>query len=295
MDRKALLWLRQQQSIQFQRLHRINVVPDSTLRYDRAVQHLLVPYGGAAVYPLPTRLRQPLENQRYQGPRHCPAMDFFFFSAGSWRGDDIKGGGERGEGGKGSKSELEVPEGTWAIGSFHEKRNKKIITKCKGQAGKRRSGTDQKNARGLSSRRAHGLGVCSAYQRLLGAPARCRCGHPWNSVEPHRNPPTVLYLDALCSPPATPFSFSRTYSLKHFNLHTSPFSLLITNSISNYFFSRAHTHNHSQCLWDQPSVSTWVLRTPASVSSVRTDVISSPTTRVTERPLRSLPSPTPSV
>ncbi|KAL7958225.1 hypothetical protein V8C34DRAFT_283309 [Trichoderma compactum] len=67
-------------TIQFQRLHRINVVPGSTLRYDRAVQHLLVPYGGAAVYPLPTRLQQSLQNQRYQGPRHCPAIDFFSFS-----------------------------------------------------------------------------------------------------------------------------------------------------------------------------------------------------------------------
>lgn len=294
MDRKALLWLRQQQSIQFQRLHRINVVPGSTLRYDRAVQHLLVPYGGAAVYPLPTRLRQPLENQRYQGPRHCPAMDFFFFSAGSWRGDDIKGGGERGEGGKAANLSYEYLRVHGQL-EASTKRNKKTKTKCKGQAGKGDRALIKKTQGGFSSRRAHGLGVCSAYQRLLGAPARCRCGHPWNSVEPHRNPPTVLYLDALCSPPATPFSFSRTYSLKHFNLHTSPFSLLITNSISNYFFSRAHTHNHSQCLWDQPSVSTWVLRTPASVSSVRTDVISSPTTRVTERPLRSLPSPTPSV
>lgn len=98
MDRKALLWLRQQQSIQFQRLHRINVVPGSTLRYDRAVQHLLVPYGGAAVYPLPTRLRQPLENQRYQGPRHCPAMDFFSSLLGAGGEMTSKEGGKEGRG-----------------------------------------------------------------------------------------------------------------------------------------------------------------------------------------------------
>lgn len=129
--------------------------------------------------------------------------------------------------------------GNWKLPRRENKKTKK--KNARGKQGKGDRALIKKTQGGFSSRRAHGLGVCSAYQRLLGAPARCRCGHPWNSVEPHRNPPAVLYLDALCSPPATPFSFSRTYSLKHFNLHTSPFlfSSLIPFPIT---FFREHTH-----------------------------------------------------
>lgn len=143
--------------------------------------------------------------------------------------------------------------------------------------------------------------ACAAPTRAFSQPLQdSGVGTLWNSVEPHRNPSTDLYLDALCSqtPPVFSFPEHPLLNLHHNYNHFSLLSSCCTNAIfpllSNFESFFPHK-NHTPCLWDQPSVSTWVLRTLASVSSVRTDVISLPTTRVTERPLRSLPSPTPSV
>jgi hypothetical protein len=164
-------------------------------------------------------------------------MEFFFLSW-SWRGDDIKREGLiEGRFFFLLPSQLGAPDGPSKIASKgavekNNARGREIRQKpC-------RALTRLANQTGGSFPAAspHGLGVRSAYQRLLGAPARFRCGHLWNSVEPHRNPPTDLYLDGLSAAERFfPFLSQNILSKTHHYSYI-PFLLLLLFKLSYFPF-----------------------------------------------------------